>query len=80
MRHEVPPLLRYWGDHEGEEICFSYDNYIHYDKNYFWLNVWCSRLEQIRNELGVTNMSKYTLPPSGFNKCFHCTVGNTKLI
>jgi len=76
--YEKPPLIRYWGDYEGEKIDFLYDPYIHCDKGYYWLLVWCKRLEFIREELGLPVVSKYTLPPSGFSKSFHCTIGNYK--
>ena len=75
---EIPPKLRYWGEYEDEKIEFFYDPYIYRDKGYFWINTWCKRLEHIREELGLTNISKYTLPPTGLNKCFHCTIGNYK--
>jgi len=73
---EIPPLIRYWGDYEGEEIEFMYDPYIHQDKGYYWLNTWCNRLEYIRTELGLPYHSPFTLPPSGFTRNFHCTIGN----
>jgi len=75
---ESPPKIRYWGDYEGEQIDFLYNPYVFCDKGYYWLEVWCSRLETIREELGLPVISRYTLPPSGFKKCFHCTIGNYK--
>lgn len=75
---ENPPKIRYWGDHEGERVEFLYDPFVYSDKGYYWLNCWCKRLEEIREELGLPITSRYTLPPSGFTKCFHCTVGNYK--
>jgi len=72
---EIPPKIRYWGDYEGEDIEFLYDPYILEGNGYFWLNVWCKRLETIREELGMPIHSKYTLPPTGFIKCFHMTIG-----
>jgi hypothetical protein len=78
VRREVPPKMENWKKHEGEEIEFFYDGYIHNDETYFWLNIFCVSLEEIRTELGLPVSSPYTLPPDGFNKCFHSTIGNTK--
>ena len=76
---ETPPKIRYWGDYEGERVEFLYDPFIYEGNGYYWLNVWCKRLETIRDELGLPIISKWTLPPSGFTRCFHCTIGNYKL-
>lgn len=75
---EIPPKVRYWGSYEGEWIVFYYDSNIFCDKGYYWLNVWCKRLEAIREELGLPIISRWTLPPSGFSKCFHCTIGKER--
>lgn len=72
---EIPPRIRYWDDYEGEKINFMYDPYVMEGNGYYWLNVWCKRLETIREELGLPNVSKYTLPPTGHIRCFHCTIG-----
>jgi hypothetical protein len=77
---EVPRLLRHWDKYQGERIEFLYDPYVYCDKGYYWLNIWCKKLEYIREELGLPVISKYTLPPSGFVKSFHCTIGNYKEI
>ncbi len=68
----------YWGVHDGEDVEFSYSSVVHMDETYCWLNVFCVRLEEIRRELGLPVTSPYTLPPSGFEKCFHMTIGNFK--
>jgi hypothetical protein len=75
---EVPLHLEHWGKYEGEEIDFIYHNEVHCGKVYFWLNVFCVRLEEIREELGLPVISEFTLPPEGFVKCFHATLGNFK--
>lgn len=77
---EIPPLLRHWEKYEGNRIDFMYDPYIFKDKGYYWLDVWCKPLEHIREELGLSIISRYTLPPAGYSKCFHCTIGNYKEI
>jgi len=77
---EIPPRIRYWDDYEGEEVEFMYDSYVLEGNGYFFLNVWCKRLESIREELGMSIYSKYTLPPSGHIKCFHMTIGKYEQI
>lgn len=72
---EIPPKIRYWGDYEGEEVAVIYDPYILNGNGYYWLNCWSKRLEEIREELGLPNTSKYSLRPPGFNKTFHTTIG-----
>ena len=75
---EMPTLLEAWGRYEGERVEFLYDATIKMDKIYFWINVFCVRLEEIRLELGLPVSVVYTLPPDGFGKCFHCTIANMK--
>ncbi len=78
VRKEVPPNLDAWGKYEGEEVRFLYSNHIYNGTVYWWLNVFCVRLEEIRVELGLPVSSQYTIPPEGFDKVFHCTLGNCK--
>ena len=78
VRKEIPPNMDVWGKYEGHEVVFTYSNRIHMSQNYVWLNVFCTRLEEIRRELGLRVHSDYTLPPEGFNHCFHTTIGNFK--
>jgi hypothetical protein len=80
VRKEIPPHLQYWGKYEGEKITFWYEPTIHEGTVYFWLNVYCLRLEAIRTELGLPVHSPYTLPPEGFNKVFHTTIANKKAL
>tara|TARA_Y100000034_G_scaffold8165_2_gene8918 strand:+ start:1793 stop:2203 length:411 start_codon:yes stop_codon:yes gene_type:complete len=75
---EVPTNMDAWGKYQGEEIDFMYENIIRQGKIYFWLNIFCVRLEEIRSELGLSIRSQYTIPPEGFTKCFHMTLGNMK--
>lgn len=76
---EIPPILEPWGKYEGEPLTFFYAPGVHEGKVYYWLNIWCVKLEEIRRELGLPVISEYTLPPEGFTKCFHCTIANKKL-
>lgn len=78
IRNETPINVDLWGKYEGKEINFSYSPIIHYDKIYYWLNAFSRDLEQIRTELGLPVFSQYTLPPEGYLKCFHITIGNNK--
>lgn len=78
VRKEIPPNMQFWGKYEGEEVEFFYAPGVQFGKVYCWLNVWCNRLEEIRIELGLPVTSEYTLPPEGFVKCFHSTIGNYK--
>lgn len=75
---EQPVNLEPWGKYHGEPVQFLYEPSVHEGKIYYWLNIWCSRLEEIRTELGLPVISEFTLPPEGFIKCFHCTIGNCK--
>jgi hypothetical protein len=67
-----------WGKYEGHQVPFFYSPIIECDNTYYWLNVFCVRLEEIRIELGLSAVSRYTLPPSGFRKVFHTTIANSK--
>lgn len=79
VRKEVPQDPSAWGKHEGEQVEFLYDPDIQRDARYWWMNVFSTQLEEIRKELGLPVTSPYTLPPSGFEKCFHMTLGNRKI-
>lgn len=82
VRNEIPVNLDVWDkqvkEYEGEEIKFLYSNYINRGTVYWWLNAFCTRLEEIRVELGLPVSSVYTLPPEGFVRCWHITIGNSK--
>ena len=75
---EEPVNKAAWGKYEGARVPFLYSPVVHQGKVYYWLNVFCVRLEDIRIELGLPAVSQYTLPPEGFKKFFHCTIANTK--
>lgn len=75
---ETPVILDSWGKHNGERVEFYYDPEVKVGTVYYWLNVFCKRLEEIRVELGMSVDSPYTRPPEGFLKCFHLTIGNSK--
>ena len=75
---ETPKYKEHWWKYNGESVNFFFSPLIQFDKIYFWISVWCKKLEDIRNELGMPIYSQYTLPPSGFSKNFHCTIANMK--
>lgn len=68
-KYETPPKMELWGKYEGEIIDFTYDNDVTNLGNYYWLRVYCPRIEDIREELGLPR----TLPVP-----WHMTIGNTK--
>lgn len=78
VRKETPVNLEFWGRYEGEEIEFNYPGQVFFGTVYCWLNVFCTRLEEVRTELGLSVSAEYTRPPEGFLKCFHLTLGNYK--
>lgn len=77
---ETPIFLEFWKKYQGEKVEFLYDPNIQCGREYFWLNILCKRLEEIRAELGLSIRSQYTQPPVGFSKYFHCTIANSKNI
>lgn len=77
VRKEVPPNMEFWGKYEKEWIEFEYESWVYNSQTYYWLNVFCPRLEEIRRELGLSLTSGITRSPDGRHK-FHCTIGNTK--
>lgn len=77
-KEPVIPNRNKWEAYEGYEVDFLYSNYIYNGQVYWWLNAFSKKLEEIRLELGLPVSSPYTLPPEGFDKCFHLTLGNSK--
>lgn len=78
VRKEVPLILEAWERHAGASIQFSYSNEIWFSEKYMWLNCWSEEMEQLREELGLPNIERFTVPPNGFKKTFHTTIGNFK--
>lgn len=67
------PDMSHWGKYEGEEIEFAYDGKIKFDGGvYYYLDVICERIAEIRMELGLP---RYRF---GDNKKYHITIGNSK--
>lgn len=63
----------------GLEVHFEYDNFIHNDDTYYWLNAYSNDLILLRNKLNLPDYSELCKPPDGTN-CFHITIGNTKAL
>lgn len=74
---ENPPHVRHWGRYQSDFVDFAYSPIVQWDETYFWLNVWCQQLEDIRIELGLQAHSFWTVPPN-LARNFHCTVANCK--
>lgn len=75
---EVPLHPEFWKKYDGESLEFLYSPIVHQGHIYYWLHVYCVKLEDIRIELGLPARSQFTLPPEGFRKSFHCTIANQK--
>ncbi len=73
-----PEFIQFWGKYEGEIINFFYNPIIQQDDNYFWLDVYSQRLEEIRKELGLWVVARFTIPPPPFVKTWHFTIANRK--
>jgi len=77
-RNEEPVNKAAWRKYDGQEIEFSYLPSVVFGKIYWWLDIYCVKLEEIRLELGLPVVNMYEPPLAGFRKRFHMTVGNNK--
>ena len=77
--NDNPGKIRYWDKYENEKIEFIYSPFLENGNGFYWFNAWSKRLDSIREELGLINISKFALKPEGFNKTFHCTVAKYDL-
>lgn len=73
---ESPKNMTAWGKHNGEEIPFTYDNFIYNDGTYWYLNVQSDRIGDIREELGLPRFRFGELGAD--RRCYHLTIGNVK--
>ncbi len=69
VRNEVPadefkPL---WHRYEGKEVEFKYESIVRTNNIYYWLEVECDFLSDLREELGLDRIPEFDL---------HITVGN----
>jgi hypothetical protein len=79
IRNEVPTNFLCWGKYQNRVVEFEYESFIYNDELYYWLNVYCQDLEDIREELGLQNTSPFTRSPDGKHR-FHITIANLKHI
>lgn len=77
VRDEPVQRLDRWGTRQGQEIEFEFDPIVACDDTYYWLNVRCPMLAEIRRELGLSDTSALSRPPDG-SDFFHITLGNLK--
>jgi len=80
VRREIPASMENWGRYDGENLTFTYSNFVYNGEVYYWLNAYSTRLEEIRLELGLPVSTQYTRPPGDFVKAFHITLGNLKIL
>jgi len=75
MRGENPnPMIHLF---HNKKIYFWYDHFLHEDEKYFWLNVSCPQLKDIRQMVGLHPTHCLTKSPDGRNS-FHITIANLK--
>ena len=74
---DEPKNIDTYDKYDGELIEFIYDPTLHEERGIWWFNLWCKEMEEIRLALNLSIKSRITRPPwPGYNKCFHCTIGN----
>ena len=77
-RNEEPPNKEHWKKYDGQLLEFFYLPGLKQGKIYFWLDIYCKKLEEIRLELGLQVINLFEPPLPGFRKRFHMTIANTK--
>ena len=76
VRKEEIPNKHLWGKYEGREIKFEHSS-VRRGVVYYWLEVYCDFLCDLRVELGLPPYNDLTKPPDK-KSCFHMTIGNMK--
>jgi hypothetical protein len=61
----------------NQEIYFWYNHYLFNDTKYYWINVVCPKLKDIRQLIGLAPTHELTYSPDGRNS-FHITIANMK--
>jgi hypothetical protein len=77
VRKEMPKNMENWCKYDGKLFNFEYEGFIFNDEKYYWLNVFSTELENVREELGLEKVSDITRSPDGKHR-FHTTIGNVK--
>jgi hypothetical protein len=75
---ETPVNMQFWGNYEGQNIKFYYDNNIQTDGTYFWLNVQSDDIAKIRKELGLPHYRDDRNFGGNLHKEYHITIANIK--
>lgn len=76
LRLETAEKLDAWNKYNLEVVPFVYDNEVHFDGTYFYLNVQSDRIGDIREELGLP---RFRFGDLGAEKrCYHVSIGNVK--
>lgn len=78
VRDEPPPNEAAWKKYDGQPLEFYYLSGVKQGKIYWWLDVYCKQLEEIRLELGLPVVNLFEPPLPGFRKRFHMTIANCK--
>lgn len=68
VRNEEPPHKEFWKKYAGELIEFEYNPEPRTNGEYWWFDVECPRLFDIRTELGLKRDPEYS---------FHLSIGHT---
>lgn len=69
VRNEEPVHKQFWEAHAGEKVEVEIHSELHTNGEYFWLDVACPRLYNIREELGLPREPYYP---------FHLSIGHNK--
>ena len=77
VRNEEIINKEVWRKYEGKEIEFQYVPIIRHGAVFWWLDVYCDFLLEVRTELGLPLYHDLTKPPNK-RSCFHLTIGNSK--
>lgn len=67
VRNEEPPDKKSWEKYAGERVEFNYLPIFEDNESYYWFEVQCVRLDEIRVELGLPKEPEYP---------YHITIGN----
>lgn len=70
IRDEEPAVKNLWLAYDKKEINFSYRSRVDSNDEYYWLDVFCPELLDIREELGLPRQPLYPL---------HLTIGNRQM-
>lgn len=77
IRNEFVKDVTNWGNRDLEQVSFQYSPVVQRDHVYYWLNVYCDELTEIRISYGLPASYRLRRPPSG-EDCYHCTIANQK--